>query len=1175
MSNWNRFAGGSALAVLAAALVAPTAIYAQETTGEISGRVLAAGQPVAGARVVLTHTPSGTRSNASTSADGSFDASGLRIGGPYSISITAPGYQAQTITEAFVTLGTPLALTTTLEAEAARAVDVVVVRASTLRTRDLQTGQSSLYRAELIERLPSFNRDPKDAARLNPFVNIDPANQDAISIAGQNSRFNSLTVDGVKQNDDFGLNNNGYPTQRSPVSMDAVQAIAVNVAPFAVRYNDFTGGNINLVTRSGTNAFQGGIFGDFSSDALASGRTRVNQRGNDNAGVVQNYSPILALRPNITAFDLTETAWGAHLGGPIIKDRLFFFLSYEVFKREIGALSGPEDSSFANPIAGISSAQVTQVATALSSVYKFNFDTANSILQDNIFPENDKKILAKVDWNIIDGHRASVTYQNTDSDRIVEGLRSGGSQLSLASNYYAVIDPIETLKVQVNSDWTDTFKTTLTYATKENNRGQLPLAGTDPLSVTGAGDDKLFFGQVSVQTQASGPTRTIVAGPDRSRHANALTNKTVTIGAEADWKLGDHKIYGAFERESIDVFNLFAQDAEGTYLFQANSALSLSTGIAALQAGRAQSLNYRGAALDANGDGAINKIDIGIGFETITDAIMLQDTWNVTEDLSLLFGVRYERLATDDAPLLNNGFRDRTGFSNNATLDGRDVILPRFGFNYRLNSTMKLTGGFGLFSGGAPNVWVSNNYSNDGVRTAAISCVRAGSSTCPIGVALSVLDNVNPFDVPNVLDELVRNPAFRQFTGINLLDPSFEMQSTWRYSLNYDINIPAGDDTWRVSINALHSQAENALTWKDVRASQNPTSWATSRTITSCSVAPDGRPIYAGSALCAGGFTSRFGGTLTAATGESDLMLTNTDEGRATSIAAVVQRTFTSGPFKGVDMSASYTFSQAKEVNSGTSSVAFSNYANLALSDSQNPGLTTSSYEIPHNFKLNLNFQEKFFGDNKTKISGVFEARSGQPFSYTQIALDPTNGGTFNGGVAAFGDVGGNSRHLLYVPNEVDPKVFYNMSAAERAGFEAFLTSSGLSGERGSISQRNAYRNATVFRADMRLAQELPAFFPNGAKAEVFVDFRNIGNMINDKWGLVEQIAFPGTAAIVQSRIMRNGQTLVTPNGTFTCAQGNGCYVYQNFSVPLAETNTPDSPRRSQWQIKVGAKYTF
>ncbi len=1175
MSNWNRFAGGSALAVLAMALAAPTAIYAQETTGEIGGRILAAGQPVAGARVIVTHIPSGTRSNASTNAEGVFGASGLRIGGPYTIQITANGFQPQTITEAAVTLGAPLELTTTLEAATDRAVEVVVVRASALRSRDLQTGQSSLYRAELVDRLPSFNRDPKDAARLNPFVNIDPSNQDAISIAGQNTRFNSLTVDGVKQNDDFGLNNNGYPTQRSPVSMDAVQAIAVNVAPFAVRYNDFTGGNINLVTRSGTNEFKGGIFGEYSSDALASGRTRVNQRGNDSAGVTRDFAPILPLRPNITAFDLTESAWGANLGGPIIKDRLFFFLSYEVFKREIGALSGPEDSTFANPISGITSTQVGQVASALNSIYQFNFDTANSILQDNIFPDNDKKILAKVDWNIIDGHRASVTYQNTDSDRIVEGLRSGGTQLSLASNYYAVIDPIETLKVQVNSDWTDTLKTTLTYATKENNRGQLPLAGTDPLSVTGSGDDTKFFGQVSVQTQASGATRTIVAGPDRSRHANALTNKTTTYGVEADWNLGDHKIYGAFERETIDVFNLFAQDAEGTYLFQANTALGLPTGIAALSARRAASLNYRGAALDANGDGAINKLDIGIGFETTTDAVMLQDTWNITPDLSLLYGLRYERLATDDAPLLNTGFEGRTGLKNNATLDGLDIILPRFGFNYRLNDTMKVTGGVGLFSGGAPNVWVSNNYSNDGVRTASISCVRAGSSTCPLATALSVLDNVNPFDVPNVLDALVQNPAFRQFTGINLLDPGFEMQSTWRYSLNYDVTIPAGNDDWRVSLNFLHSQVKDALTWKDVRASADPRSFATSGTIVACAIAPDGRPIYAGSAICPTGFASRFGGTATAATGESDLMLTNTDQGRASSVAVGLQRTFTEGPFSGVDMSGSYTFSQAKEVNSGTSSVAFSNYANLAVSDSQNPGLTTSAYEIPHVLKFNLNYQKAFFGDNKTKISGFFEARSGLPFSYTQIALDPTNGGTFNGGVAAFGDTGGNSRHLLYVPGANDPRVFYNMTAAERAGFDSFLESSGLAGEAGSISQRNAYRNPNVFRADMRIAQELPAFFPNGAKAEIFVDFRNIGNMINDNWGLVEQIAFPGTAPIVQSRIIRNGQTLATANGTFTCAQGNGCYVYQNFVVPLPETNTPDSPRRSQWQIKVGAKYTF
>ncbi|MFM8376784.1 MAG: carboxypeptidase regulatory-like domain-containing protein, partial [Phenylobacterium sp.] len=258
MMSTRMLANSAAVAALMCAMAVPA--FAQETTSAIRGRITdSSGAAVAGATVNITHAPTGTTVTTLSGPDGFYTARGLRVGGPYRIEATSAGRSESTQVQS-VGVGAPVTVNL---AFAGNQVEEVVITAA-LANREENGGPTSNYGLGDIQDLPSLKRDLKDVARLNPFVTLDPANLDAVIAGGVSNRFNSLTVDGVKQNDDFGLNNNGYPTQRSPISPDAVQAMSVNLAPYSVLYNDFQGANINVVTKSGTNTFKGTFVYEYS-----------------------------------------------------------------------------------------------------------------------------------------------------------------------------------------------------------------------------------------------------------------------------------------------------------------------------------------------------------------------------------------------------------------------------------------------------------------------------------------------------------------------------------------------------------------------------------------------------------------------------------------------------------------------------------------------------------------------------------------------------------------------------------------------------------------------------------------------------------------------------------------------------------------------------------------------
>jgi hypothetical protein len=1047
------------------ALSGSAVVFAQEISSTISGRVVGRdGSPLEGATVTVLHAPTGASRTVTTSADGRFQVSGLRVGGPYKVTAEKDGFEAGSLPDVTTVLGQPVGVELALAG-----ADIQEVLVTGSRFRSAEIGVTSEFSSQDISNLPSVSRDVKSVLRLDPKVIIDPTNVDAMEIAGTNSRYNSITVDGIRQSDDFGLNNNGYPTQRSPVSIDAVEAVSVRTAPFDVRDSGFQGGTITLVTKSGTNDFDGSAYYFTYDDSM------VGDRSKD--------------RDLIFQFD--EETYGATLGGPIVEDKLFFFVAYEKMERTSPVELGPTGSGLPVDVPGVSLEDYNEIVAISRDIYGFDPGELTGAL-----PEEDEKFLVKLDWNINDEHRMALAYQKSDGNGIVQNSTNNSvslNRIASPSNWYNRAFPLEQLSLQLISNWTDNFSTEFKMGRKEVTGVQASLQGTD-------------FAEMQIRTTQGG---TVFIGPDTFRHANELTNDLDQFKLSADYRLGNHTLSAGIELEKLDVFNLFVPTSQGQYIFNRVDPLNPAAAIDDFRARTAQSFTYQNAISNDADDAAA-------AFALDTWSFFVQDRWQITPSLSLVGGVRLDMYKSSDVPPLNQNFVNRYGFDNQETFDGRELFSPRIGLTWEVDDRTVLSGGVGLFGGGSPNVWLSNSYSNTGVATSQIT-VNA-MSAAPLQTA--VLTNIDGYDIPIAAQALL----LAGDGPVNAIDPDFEIPSSVRWNLSasriFDLG-PLGDE-WRVGVDFLYTDVREAVTWRDLRLLPTGT-------------APDGRPIYS---LQPGD---------TRSTASNDLLLTNTTGGSGLVSTLDISKTWKTraGRF---DLYLGYANQDIEDVNAGTSSTALSNWDNLATYDINDPALSISNYQIEHRFPLSLTWRKAFFGEYDSAMGLFFERRSGRPFSYT-----------FGGNSAVFGDPrqAARQRQLFYVPTDAS-----DVNLAGGLTWEAldsFIESSGLAAYRGQIAPRNAFTSNWYTVLDLRLSQELPAFFPE-AKGIISIDIENFANLINSDWGQLSQVSFPYVSPVVQV------------NGI-----SNGVYTYAPISGQTGPRDVVNSISAlpSVWRIQVGIKFQF
>lgn len=1117
------FLAASAASVsLACGLAAP--VHAQETTSTIRGTVTSDSGAVAGATVEILDTATGARSTATTTDTGGFDVSGLRAGDSYTVTVTAGGYESSTITDVVTvvsqTYDLPISLTPTGGA-------AIVVTASRLQgARNVSQGPATVLNALQIANVASTNRDIRDLSRRDPFARLDdtPSGGRAISFAGQNARYNKFSVDGVAITDSFGLNTDGLPSRRSPVPFDAIGQFQAKVAPYDVREGNFQGGSINIVLRSGTNDFQGTAFAAYSSDELNGKKTKPGPGIPTGTVTLPNY---------------TYKNFGAEISGPIIKDKLFFMIAGERLRADLPIPEGPTDNNAGTQIPTLTQAQVNQISTIAQSKYGYN---TGGVLKTN--GDRDDRVVAKLDANLSDTQRASVTYTYAkDAITLVQNaFTTPPPGLGLASNAYVSSNRLHTGVFQLNSEWSDEFSTEFRGFYKDYLRGQDPLLGRGFAQFqvcTAPTSDRTTVG-AAASANISCPTgfATVSFGPDISRQTNALNVKSYGGLLQGRLKRGGHDLRVFAEFQNTKTFNSFLQRSAGDYYFDS---------IADFQAGNAQRFRYGNAVPSTIPENA------AASFKYQAYAVGIQDNWRISDMLTFNFGARYDVYGGDSRPVFNQNFLNRTGFPNNKFLEGLGVFQPRFGFNFKPTSTLSFRGGLGIFAGGTPDVYVSNSFSNTGVLTNAIEVQQANNgSYTGTGVnatnGAAILTNVNGTTIPSAANTLLVNAAVSGTSPVNALAYNFKLPSQWRGTLSADWTPDVFGGGWDFGADFLYSRVRNQVFFTDARVRANGLT------------TPDGR--------------ARYTPVTTFTDTNSDIILTNSTLGRSYVAVARISKHFDFG----LDTSVSYTYQDIKDQNPATSSTAGSNYAAGVALDPNGPAYGISNDQVQSAVKFSVSFDHAFFGDYKTNLSLFGESRTGHPYSYT--FRDPATRST------VFGTIGSGSRYLLYVPTGInDPKVqFFNTTIAQQ--FDAFIESSGLAKYRGTIAPRNAFTSNWITKIDLHFSQELPVPGWSKARFSVFADIENFTNFLNKNWGQIREYAFPyAVSPVTVACLTTSGNATpavgTAPTGTAAANAGQTCAQYRydanskdasgNFVAP---TDTI-YPKQSLYTIRIGARFSF
>jgi hypothetical protein len=1061
----------AALVLLTCTLIASLAA-AQVTTANLRGTVQSADDklPMAEVELTLLHIPSGTRQTAKSNSDGGYAFTNLRIGGPYQLTAEPIGFHPVLIENIFLTAGK----TRDVPIEIQLQTEVIEVRGTAVPRN---TSGRTVVSANEINSLPSVGRDPRDLVRRNPEASVEGTDR-TLSVGGANSRYNSVTIDGVRQDDDFGLNTSGYPTRRSPIALGAIEELAIESAPFDVRYGKFLGGNVNIVTKSGTNDFHGQVIGTYSSDKLL--------------GDEANGAPDLKL-------DFSEYRYGATVGGPIVKDRLHFLASVEGLRATRPVSAGPLDSGATNVTTRVTQDEMARAQQIARDVYGFDAGEPARNLD-----ENDLKLLGKLDWTIDRRHRVSATYQRTAGNQL-QAVTASDTSLPLSSNWYDARDTLNTISGHLFSKWSDKLSTELEVS------GKLVSSRVPPLSGNGFMQATIVTDKGTASTADDGR---IVLGPDEFRHANELDNNVLHTKAEANYLTGPHLFTGGVEYEDLSVRNLFVAASRGVVEY---------ANLDRFEAMMPRQIRYSNAVTNNAEDGAA---DFSVG----TATVYAQDQFKLTPDITVQGGVRFEVYHTDDEITRNPNFIARNGFANTSTLDGRSLLMPRLGVSYLPFDQLNLRAGAGLYSGGTPTVWMSNNYSNDGVRLSTVT------STDP-----AILAGFDGRNIPQALKDQVAAGN----GNVDALDPDFKLPSVWKLSTgaDYALDIP-GVGTYgkgiELKVNYTFSKARNAVIWQDLRRNSSRLPGATGANNLPVGETQDGRPRYADAFNVNRGY---------------DMLLTNTTRGYGHVASIVVQKGF---PF-GLFVSGSYAYQNVKEVNPGTSSRSVSNYGLAAVVNPDYPALATSNYERKHHLTGVVEFSRAVVGDlvksrpwkdMKTSFGLFVESRSGQPFSYT---FADGNRGTTLGKL--FGEeltFASRNRQLFYVPRDDSDVILMGIDPTD---FNTYLKKTGLEKYRGQIAPRNAFHSPWIHRFDVRIAQDLPNPL-KGQRARLVLDIENVGNLLNSNWGRQQSAPFPFMVSSVDV--------------SYDAASGK--YVYQNLRLPYG--NRIDV-LASVWRMSLGFMYDF
>ena len=1085
------------------AMLAGTLAYAQVTTSSMNGRVTdEKGEPVVGAAVVATHEPSGTVYGAIVNQNGQYTINGMRAGGPYKVEVSSVGYNSLLYKDVTLQLAETYNLSATLKESTEFLEQVVVIGTAKSKFSNERTGAATNIDNSQIAALPTVSRSITDVTRLSPYGG------NGMSFAGADGRTANFTVDGANFNNNFGLSEK-LPGGGSPISIDAIEEMQVVISPFDVRQTNFIGGGVNAITKSGTNTFKGTAYVYHKNE---------NLRGDAICG-----EQITGAR----AKDRTTT-YGFTLGGPIVKNKLFFFVNYEYVKtptianRWRGSEDGKEDAN--NYISRTKLSDLQKVSDFVKDKYGYDTGSYTNFPAD----ESNQKILARIDWNINDKNHLAVRYNYTlnrgwnapnktsmDGGTRASGARTSQYSMSFANSMYAIDNSVHSVSLDLNSRITDNL----------SNQFLATFSKLDDTRSTGSSE----FPFIDI-LDGSGQNY-MALGYELFSWNNAVHNTIANVRDDLTWYLGNHKVTGGLRYEYQMADNAYMRNGTGYYRY--SSLDDFLNGAAP----EIVNLTY-----GYNGE---KNPAARVRFSQAS--IYAQDEWSVRENFKLTYGVRFDGLffnnkdvVTNNAILKLNYYPKAKDFKETHIDTGKWpgaqlAISPRVGFSWDVfnNKSLKVRGGTGLFSGRLPLVFFTNMPTNSGsvqyqAQINAKNAAKKGFTMAEFAGGL--VKDANGKVTTNALYQKLLGlgyPAnYRPEDGtvpssISAVDNKFKMPQVWKTSLAVDYAIPTSFP-FSVSVEGIFNKTINGVMISDW-SMKDAGSYAKFNGV-------DNRPIYPDS------FRN----------GTSAFVLENTNKGYGYSASATVNMT----PIPEVNIMAAYTHTASKEITSMPGSNAESAFTYVPTVAGPNYiDLHNAINVIPDRFIASVTHNDHC-GNH---FSLIYETWRGSS-NYSYMLSNDMNGD-------------GYAYDAVYIPTDAQVKNgdFRFVSDDDRDRFMAFVHKDKyLSKHQGKYAEAYSVYSPWVHRVDFSYKHDFKVKAGKTTNIlQLGFDIKNLLNLFNSNWGVMKIL---NPAIGTEAKIL-----------TYEGADADG---YAKFSTPKGVTGntktfTPNHAIGQCWYASIGIKYMF
>jgi hypothetical protein len=1077
------------------------------TTASINGIIRdQKGGVLPGANVIAVHQPTGSQYGAAARVDGRFTIPNAKVGGPYKITVSFVGFEQQERDGIFLTLGNSTDVDFILTESGTQLQEIQVVTSKADVFNSDRTGASTNISNQEITRLPTISRSFNDYVRLTPQANAN-------SFAGRSDGYNNITVDGALFNNAFGLSGTvGGQANAQPISLDAVDQITTSIAPFDVKEGSFTGAGINVVTRSGTNDVTGSVYYFFRNQNMAGSK------------VSGNKNPL-------TSFDFNNI--GFRVGGPIIKNKLFFFVNFERERRN------DPGTQFSASRGGSSGPTVSQVqGTDLDALKTFlveNYQYDPGPYEGYKLQSNSDKGTVKIDWNISTQHKFTIKYNFLNSYRDVPPSNSGSlggtrnpsqTGLPFLGAYYRINNNLNSVIAELNSTFGNNFsnKFQVGYTAFRDFRETPTSSKLFPLVDigNGAGSFLTAFGYEPFSAY------------------NILNSNVFQLSDNFDIYKGKHTFTIGTYNEFYHFENGFDPFYYGAYQFNTLADFYASAA-GTVGSVRQYQLGYSTAA-----DGSFPLVKINayqLGFYA-------QDKFDVNRNFSLTYGIRAD-IPTISSTIARNtqaaGYTFRDGQQVNTDQVQKTSVLwsPRVGFNWDVkgDKSTQVRGGSGVFTGRVPYVWISNQASNNGMLFGSQFYNTVGATAAGI-VFQPDVDYYRPGKNGN--PPITTGPPTY---NLAVTDQNFKFPQVWRTNVAIDQRLPGGligslDLAFTQDINAVYHQNINL---------PNPAGTASGA---------DNRPIFYKAFPNAGSngtANTRLNPAVTDA-----ILMRNTSKPYSYFITAQFKKSFGIG----LDANVAYTYTQSKSVNDG-GSIAQSVWRDRSISTDPNANaLGYSNYLKPHRIIASLNYRKEYAGFMGTSIGLFYElSQTGNPSGFTQSRFSYVYSGDMNG------DNAGGNNDLIYIPksqSEIALTPITNSDATiytaaqQWADLDAYINQDKyLSKHRGEYSERNGAIMPWRGQLDIRILQDF--YVKAGGKRntiQLSLDIFNVGNLLNSNWGVYKTY---------------NRNNLITFRGYDAAGVPQFQYPYLNAATktPLTSTFRDDLNLLSRWQMQLGLRYIF